>query len=86
MASRKTDLVMLRWWFLAFVEIAGLAALLATGMARKLWSADVTKLSIVCLVALLIATGFIGWITQQAHYDLARVRRDKIKLKRLAMA
>jgi antitoxin HigA-1 len=27
-----------------------------------------------------------SWITQQAHYDLARVRRDKIKLKRLAMA
>jgi addiction module HigA family antidote len=27
-----------------------------------------------------------SWITQQAHYDLARVRRAKIKLKRLAMA
>jgi len=27
-----------------------------------------------------------SWITQQAHYDLARVRRDKIKLKRLEMA
>jgi len=27
-----------------------------------------------------------SWVTQQAHYDLARVRRDKIKLKRLAMA
>jgi len=27
-----------------------------------------------------------SWITQQAHYDLARVRRDKIKLKRLAVA
>lgn len=27
-----------------------------------------------------------SWITQQAHYDLARVRRDKIKLKQLAMA
>ena len=27
-----------------------------------------------------------SWITQQAHYDLARVRRDKIKLKRLAIA
>jgi addiction module HigA family antidote len=27
-----------------------------------------------------------SWITQQAHYDLARVRREKIKLKRLAMA
>ena len=26
-----------------------------------------------------------SWITQQAHYDLARVRRDKIKLKRLEM-
>jgi hypothetical protein len=76
MASRKTDLVMLRWWFLAFVEIAGLAALLATGMARKLWSADVTKLSIVCLVALLIATGFIGWITQQARLARTDVTED----------
>jgi addiction module HigA family antidote len=27
-----------------------------------------------------------SWITQQAHYDLAQVRRDKIKLKRLEMA
>ena len=27
-----------------------------------------------------------SWITQQAHYDLVRVRRDKIKLKRLEMA
>jgi addiction module HigA family antidote len=27
-----------------------------------------------------------SWVTQQAHYDLARVRRGKIKLKRLAMA
>ena len=27
-----------------------------------------------------------SWVTQQAHYDLARVRRDKIKLKRLEMA
>jgi len=27
-----------------------------------------------------------SWITQQAHYDLTRVRQDKIKLKRLAMA
>ena len=26
-----------------------------------------------------------SWITQQAHYDLAQVRRDKIKLKRLEM-
>jgi len=27
-----------------------------------------------------------SWVTQQAHYDLAQVRRDKIKLKRLEMA
>jgi len=27
-----------------------------------------------------------SWVTQQAHYDLARVQREKIKLKRLAMA
>jgi hypothetical protein len=60
-------MVMLRWWFLAVAEMAGLVALLITGMARKLWSADVTKLSIVCLVALLLATGFIGWITQRAE-------------------
>lgn len=60
-------MVMLRWWFLAVAEIAGLAALFSTGMARKLWSVDVTKLSIVCLVALLAATGFIGWITRRAE-------------------
>ena len=27
-----------------------------------------------------------SWITQQAHYALTLVRRDKIKLKRLEMA
>ncbi len=27
-----------------------------------------------------------SWITQQAHYDLAQVPADKIKLKRLAAA
>jgi addiction module HigA family antidote len=26
------------------------------------------------------------WITQQAHYDLAKVRADRIKLKRLQIA
>ena len=26
------------------------------------------------------------WLTQQAHYDLARVRADRIKLKRLEFA
>jgi addiction module HigA family antidote len=27
-----------------------------------------------------------GWLVQQAHYDLAQVRRDRIKLKRLQLA
>ena len=27
-----------------------------------------------------------GWLVQQAQYDLARVRRDHIKLKRLKVA
>jgi len=27
-----------------------------------------------------------GWLVQQAHYDLAQVRRDRIKLRRLAVA
>ena len=27
-----------------------------------------------------------GWLVQQAQYDLARVRRERIKLKRLAFA
>ena len=27
-----------------------------------------------------------GWLVQQAQYDLARVRRDRIKLKRLEVA
>jgi hypothetical protein len=60
-------MVMLRWWFLAVAEVAGLVALVSTGMAGKLWSADVTKLSIVCLTAMLFATGFIGWITHRAE-------------------
>jgi len=27
-----------------------------------------------------------GWLVQQAQFDLAQVRRDLMKLKRLAMA
>ena len=27
----------------------------------------------------------VSWLTQQAHYDLAQVHADRIKLKRLAM-
>jgi addiction module HigA family antidote len=27
-----------------------------------------------------------GWLAQQAQYDLAQVRRDNLKLKRLAIA
>ncbi len=27
-----------------------------------------------------------SWLVQQAHYDLAQVRRDRIKLKRLEVA
>ena len=27
-----------------------------------------------------------GWLAQQAQYDLAQVRRDRLKLKRLAIA
>lgn len=27
-----------------------------------------------------------GWLVQQAQYDLAKVRRDRIKLKRLEVA
>ena len=27
-----------------------------------------------------------GWLVQQAQYDLAQVRRDRIKLKRLELA
>ena len=27
-----------------------------------------------------------GWLVQQAQYDLAQVRRDRIKLKKLQLA
>ena len=40
-------MVMLRWWFIAVVQLAGLAALFVTGIARKLWAVDVTKLGVV---------------------------------------
>jgi hypothetical protein len=60
-------MVLLRWWFLAVAQLTGLAALFATGMAHKLWSVDVTKLSIVCLIALVSASGFIGWLTHEAQ-------------------
>lgn len=62
----RSAIVMLRWWFLAVAVVGGFVALGVTGAAAKLWAVDVTKLSIVCLVALLVTTGFIGWITQRA--------------------
>jgi hypothetical protein len=65
--DERTSMVTLRWWFLAVAQAGGLVALLVTGMAHKLWTVDVTKLSIVCLVALVSATGFIGWLTHQAE-------------------
>ena len=69
MARRRSGIgtVTLRWWFMAVAEAAGLMALVATGMAHRLWTVDVTKLSIVCLAALLATTGFVGWITWQAE-------------------
>jgi hypothetical protein len=67
-AFDRAAMVMLRWWFIAAAELAGLVALLYAGLAGKLWSADVTKLSIVCLAALVLATGFVGWITHQARH------------------
>ena len=60
-------MVMLRWWFIAVAQLGGLAALFVTGIAQKLWAVDVTKLSIVCLIALVSASGFIGWLTYQAQ-------------------
>jgi len=60
-------MLMLRWWFLAVAELAGMVAIFATGTAYKLWTVDVTKLSIACLVTLVFATGFIGWLTLQAE-------------------
>ena len=65
----RGGMVLLRWWFLAVAELAGFVALFATGMVRKLWQVDVTKLSIVCLLALVVATGFIGWITWRAQEE-----------------
>ena len=60
-------MVMLRWWFIAVAQLGGLAALFATGMVQKRWAVDVTKLSIVCLIALVSASAFIGWLTYQAQ-------------------
>jgi len=60
-------MAMLRWWFLAVAQVGGLVALVVTGMAQKLWTVDVTKLSILCLVALVSATAFTGWLTHQAQ-------------------
>jgi hypothetical protein len=66
-AAHGSVMVTLRWGCLAIAEVAGLIVLASTGMVQKLWSADVTKLSFVCLAALLVATGFIGWLTRQAE-------------------
>ena len=76
MPAKGGDMVMLRWWFLVAAQVGGLVALIATGMAQKLWTADVTKLSIVCLVALVAATGFIGWLTQQARQNRGEAARE----------
>ena len=69
-------MVMLRWWFLAVAQAGGFVALLVTGMVHKLWAVDVTKLSIVCLIALISATGFIGWLTHQAQARRGQATRE----------
>lgn len=58
-------MVMLRWWFLVVAELVGFTAAGLTGALHKLWAADVTHLSIICLFVLVLSTGFIGWITYQ---------------------
>jgi len=60
-------MVMLRWWFLVVCQTVGLGVGLMTGALHKLWLVDVTKLSMVCIVSLLIVTGFIGWLTRMAE-------------------
>src|SRR5262249_57282831 len=67
MCCWEVDMLMLRWWFMAVAVIAGIVALFVTGTVYKVWTVDVTKLSIACLVVLVLATGFIGWLTLQAE-------------------
>lgn len=59
-------MVLLRWWFLVVCELAALSAAAFNGALVKLWEVDVTKLSIACIAALLLVTGFIGWLTREA--------------------
>lgn len=65
-------MVLLRWWFVAVCELGGLGALYWTGSLQKLWTVDVTKLSIVCIAVLLLVTGFIGWLTKQAQDECGK--------------
>lgn len=59
-------MTLLRWWFLAVCEVAILGIVWWSGALARLWAVDVTKLSIVCLVTLVLVTGFIGWLTREA--------------------
>ncbi len=67
------------------------AAAEALGVTRKTLSELVNeKCGISPEMAVRISKAFggteEGWLMQQAQYDLAQVRRDRIKLKRLKIA
>ena len=76
------------------IEPSGLTitdAAQALGVTRNTLSELVNgKRGISPEMALRLAKGFggseEGWLVQQAQYDLAQVRRDRIKLKRLELA
>lgn len=59
-------MTLLRWWFLAVCETAAFIVVWLSGALHRLWVVDVTKLSIVCLVVLVLVTLFIGWLTRRA--------------------
>ena len=59
-------MTLLRWWFLAVCEVALLSVAGWSGALHRLWAVDVTKLSIACLVVLVLVTLFIGWLTKRA--------------------
>ena len=72
------------------------ASLMAVGMANaqtdtskaaKPMATDTTKMSSAATTAKVFGGTEQGWLAQQAHYELAQVRRDGLKnLKRLALA
>lgn len=57
----------LRWWFMVCVSLVVCVLSLFFGWAEKLWTLDVTKISLGIVIVYFLSTAFTGWLTYLAE-------------------